>query len=447
LPNYGRIYVDSATLIYAMVVAALSVLLFSLAPILEGYKLNLTGVLKETSGGQGASGQRLRKILVVAEMVLALTALVPAGLMVKSLSKLLREDPGFRTDHVLTTRLSLPAAHYLDKVQWQMFYDRLMDRLQTLPQVQAASASQYVPFGHHNATLEFRIEGSPEPALGQVPVTEITAAYPGYLSAMGLSLLRGRFLSEQDRPDSLPAIVINRTLEQRYFGQENALGHRIRAGHSDSTWYTVVGVVKDVKLFDLGDPPENQSYIAFAQAPARTMSLVLRTSADPKSLVPALRNAVASLDKALPISDAETMEELINHEEAPFRIFAQFSLYFALLALFLAGMGIYGIMAYLVESRSREIGIRMACGAEPHNIFWMVLAGSLKLVATGVLLGLAGSWALAQLLSGLLHGVSANDPASYAVAVAVLALAILLASLVPVRRATKVDPMLVLRCE
>jgi putative ABC transport system permease protein len=447
LPNYGRIYVDSATLIYAVVVAGLSVLLFSLAPILEGYKLNLTGVLKETSGNQGASGHRLRKTLVVAEIVLALTALVPAGLMVKSFSKLLREDPGFRTDHVLTTRLSLPVTQYKDKVQWQTFYDRLLDRLRSLPQVQAASAGQYIPFGHHNATLELWIEGKPEPAPGQVPYTEINAVYPGYLSAMGLSLLRGRFLSEQDRVDSLPVIVINRTVERRYFAHEDALGHRIRLSRSDSTWYTVVGVVKDVKLFDLGDAPENQSYLAFSQSPKRTMSLVLRTSADPMSFSPALRNAVSELDKELPISNAETMEELIGNEEAPFRIFAQFALYFALVALFLAGMGIYGIMAYLVESRSREIGIRMACGAERRNIFWLVLAGSLKLVATGVLLGLAGSRALAQLLSGLLHGVSANDPFTYAISVAVLVLAILLASLVPVRRATKVDPMLVLRCE
>jgi predicted permease len=343
--------------------------------------------------------------------------------------------------------LSLPPTQYKDKVQWQTFYDRLLNRLRALPEVQVASAGQYIPFGHHNSTVELWIEGRPEPAPGQVPSTEINTVYPGYLPGMGLSLLRGRFLSEEDRTGSLPVVVINHTLEHRYFDHEEALGHRIRLSRNDPTWYTVVGVVKDVKLFDLGDAPENQSYVAFAQSPLRTMSLVLRTTADATSMVPALRNAVASLDKQLPMSDAETTEELISNEEAPFRIFAQFSLYFALVALFLAGMGIYGIMAYLVESRSREIGIRMACGAERHNIFWMVLAGSLKLVATGVALGLAGSWALAQLLSGLLHGVSANDPFTYAVAVAVLVLSILLASVVPVRRATKVDPMLVLRCE
>src|SRR5262249_33934961 len=161
-----------------------------------------------------------------------------------------------RADHVLTTRLSLPETQYKDKAQWQTFYDRLVDRLRSLPQVQTASAGQYVPFGHHNATLEFWIEGKPEPSPGQVPATEINSVYPAYLSAMGLSLVRGRFLSEQDRADSLPVIVINRTLEQRYFAHEDALGHRIRLSRNDPTWYTVVGVVKDVKLFDLGDAPE-----------------------------------------------------------------------------------------------------------------------------------------------------------------------------------------------
>ncbi|HEY6307530.1 MAG TPA: ABC transporter permease [Candidatus Angelobacter sp.] len=447
LPNYGRIFVDSSTLVYTLMIAAVSLLLFSLAPIVEGYKLNLTGVLKEQAGGAGFTGQKLRKTLVIAEIVLALTALVPAGLETRSLMNLLNEDPGFRPDHVLTARLSLPAAKYQDKVQWKTFYDRLLDRLRALPQVQAASASQYIPFGHHNATLELWIEGRPEPAPGQVPATEITSAYPGYLPALGMSLLRGRFLSEQDTPASLPVIVINRTMERRYFGHDDALGHRIRLGRSDPTWYTVVGVVKDVKLFDLGDRPENESYIVFAQSPERSMSLVLRTSADPLSLSAALRNALSSVDKELPISDAETMEQRISNEEAPFRIFAQFSAYFALLAVFLAGMGIYGVMAYLVASRTREIGIRMACGAEPRNILWLVLAGSLKLVTTGVLLGLTGAWAVARLLSGLLHGVSASDPGAYALSVAVMVVAILLASFIPVRRATKVDPMLVLRYE
>lgn len=446
LPNYGQIFVDSGTLVYTLGIAALSVIIFSFAPILEGYKLTLTGVLKEAGGSSNAGGQRLRKTLVVAEIVLALAALVPAGLTVTSFANLLREDPGFRPDHVWTTRVSLPAVHYKDRVQWQTFYDRLLDRLRNTPQVEVASASQYVPFGHHNSTSEFWIEGKPRPSPGQVPAAEINAVTPGYLHAMGLSLLRGRFVEDRDGSDSSRVIVINHTLERRYFGKDEALGHRIRLG-DDPTWYTVVGVVQDVKLFDLGDDPEDQTYLAFSQAPSRTMSVVIRSDADAAVLMAALRREVSSLDKELPIADVESMVQLISNEEAPFRIFAEFSFYFALIALFLAGMGIYGIMAFLVESRRREIGIRIACGAEARNILWLVMTGGLKLVATGVLLGLAGAWMLAQLLSGLLHGISASEPRVYVLSVAVMLLAILLACFVPLRRATKVDPMLVLRYE
>jgi putative ABC transport system permease protein len=236
-------------------------------------------------------------------------------------------------------------------------------------------------------------------------------------------------------------------MERRYFAKEDPLGHRIRLGHKDPAWYTVVGVVGNVKLFDLSDRPENQCYYAFAQMPARTMSVVLRTSADPKLLSDALRKTVAAIDKELPISDAETMEQRISNRESPFRIGAQFFLYFALVALFLAGMGIYGVMAYLVESRTREIGIRIACGAEPRNILWLVLSGSMKLVVAGIVLGLAGGWGVARLLSGLFNGVAANAPIDYVASVAAMLLAILLASFVPLRRATRVDPMLVLRYE
>jgi predicted permease len=367
--------------------------------------------------------------------------------MVRFLVDLLSKDPGFRPDHVVTARLSLPAATYKNDVQWRAFYERLLEGMRALPQVEAVGASQYVPFGHHNATVEFWIEGRPEPGFGKVPATEITAATPGYAAAIGLTLLRGRFLSDHDRLGSMPAIVINQTMERRYFAREEALGHRIRLGHNDRTWYTVVGVVRDVKLFDLSDRPENQCYFAFAQMPVRTMSVVLRTSTDSLVLAGALRKTVSAIDKELPVSDAETMQQKISDQEAPFRVSAQFSLYFALLALFLAGMGIYGVMAYLVENRTREFGIRIACGAEPRSILWLVLSGTLKLAVAGILLGLAGAWGVTRLLSGLLNGVRANSPIDYGISVVAMLLAILLASFVPLRRATKVDPMRVLHYE
>ena len=448
LPNYGRITVDTATVLYAIAIAALSVLLFSLSPVLEGYRLNLTNALKESGNAtSGERGQRLRKLLVVCQIVFALIVLVPAGLTAKSLSILLRADPGFRADHVLTTQMSLPSTKYANNPQRLAFYNQLLDRLRSLPQVESVGASQHIPFGQSSSWLDFWIEGRPEPAPGEVPATLITAATPGYSAAIGLSLISGRFITEQDGPNALPVVVISQTLAGRFFAHEDALGRKLRLGRDNTTWYTIVGIVKDAKFYDLADGPMSQSYVAFAQAPGPFMSLVLHTTTDPMTLSSALQSAVWALDKEQPISSVQTLETRISNQEAPTRTITQFSAYFALLALFLAGIGIYGVMTYLVESRAREIGVRIACGAERRDILWMVLAGSLKLAVTGVSVGLLGAWAIARLLMSQLYGVKGTNLEVYALSMAVLCAAILFATLIPVRRATRVDPLLVLRCE
>ena len=448
LPNYGRIDVDSTTVFYAITVAVLSVLLFSISPVLEGYRLNLTGALKESGSATSApGGQRLRKFLVVCQIVLALMVLVPAGLTSKSLTILLQADLGFRADHVLTAQMSLPAVKYATSAQRLTFYNQLLERLRSLPQVESVGASQHIPFGHSSSWREFRINGRPEPAPGEVPSTLITAVTPGYSSAMGLSLVRGRFISEQDDSNTLPVMVIDQTLAGRFFAHEEALGHKIRLGRDDATWYTIVGIVKDVKFYWPGDNPMNESYVAFAQAPGPSMYLVLRTATDPMALASVVQSAVWSLDKEQPLSGAQSLETRVSNQEAPVRNITQFSVYFALLALFLAAIGIYGVMAYLVESRVREIGIRIACGAERRNILWLVLTGSLKLTLTGISAGLLGAWIIARLLMNNVFGLTINTLDVYAISVAVLGVAVLLATLVPSRRATRVDPMVVLRCE
>jgi putative ABC transport system permease protein len=448
LPNYGRIYVDTSTIFYAVAVAALSVLLFSISPVLESYRLNLTGALKESgSSTSAASGQRLRKLLVVCQIVLALIVLVPAALTAKSLVTLLHADTGFRADHVLTAQMSLPAAKYAKDPQRLAFYNQLLDRLRTLPQVDSAAASQYIPFGHSVNDLNFWIDGRPEPPPGEIPSTLISAVTPSYSATIGLSLVHGRFITDQDGWSAPPVVVISQTLADRHFPHEDALGHKLRLGRNDPAWYTIVGVVKDVKFNNLGDHPMNQSYVSFTQAPSPFMFLVLHTTADPASVASSLQRAVWSLDKELPISGVQTLESRINNEEAPIRVFTQFVSYFALLALFLASIGIYGVMAYLVESRAREIGIRIACGAERKSILWLVLTGSLKLAAVGVSVGLLGAWSVARLLTSQLSGVNGNNLDVYALSITVLSVAILFATLVPVRRATRVDPLIVLRCD
>jgi putative ABC transport system permease protein len=449
LPNYGRVYVDGATIAYAIGIAVASVLLFSISPMLEGYRLNLTNALKESgsAASAGAGNQRLRKVLAVCQILLAIIVLVPAGLTAKSLALLLHSDPGFRADHVLTAQMSLPLARYPDKARQSAFYNQLVERLEALPWVESVAVSQYIPFGHGDSWVAFWIDGRPEPVPGDVPGTLLTASTPALLPALGLSLIRGRFLSEQDGPGTLPVAVISQTLAQRFFANDDALGHKLRLGREDPTWYTIVGIVKDVKFYNLGDGPLSEAYVAYAQVPCPAISLVVRSATQPEALSSALQSTVWSLDKEQPLSGIETLEQRISDEQAPILIFTQFAAYFAMLALFLGGIGIYGVMAYLVESRAREIGIRLACGAERRDILWLVLSGSIKLLVMGVSGGLLGAWGVARLLMNQLHGVSPNELDVYGAAVALLCSAVLLASFVPVRRATRVDPLTVLRCE
>jgi putative ABC transport system permease protein len=449
LPNYGRIYMDSATFIYAASVSLLSVLLFTLAPVMETNKLDLTGSLKEAAASSSSSrgSSRLRKALVVLEIVLALVVLVPAGLTSKSLAKRFKEDPGFEADHVLTAKMNLPVAKYRETSQLITFNERLLDRLRVLPQIQAAGLSVSVPFGHSYGGAEVWIEGRPDPKPGEVAGMAINSVTPGYISALGLHLVKGRFIGEEDGAETAGVIVINETLAHRFFTHEDPLGHKIRLSKDDTVPRTIIGVVKDVKTASLADEPKNQSYIPLIQSPSRTITILLRTASEPLALVNSLRESVKAVDGDQPISDILPLAQRINDQEAPFKIFAQFTVFFGILALFLAAMGIYGVMAYLVENRSREIGIRMACGARPRTILWLVLSGNLKLILTGISIGLVFAWLVARLLQSLLFRVTANDPATYAGAVTVICVAVLAASLVPLRRATRVDPIIVLRYE
>ncbi len=450
LPNYGRIYVDFATLAYSAGIAVFSSVVFGLAPALHSSNPNLTSTLKDAGSSSSTSlrGRRMRKALVVLEVSLALTALVPAGLMIKWLKNISNVDLGFRPGHVLTAQITLPEAKYADLRQAVNFYDRLLERAQALPQVTYVGASRSIPFGSGYDTAEMYFEGRPAPDPGTVPDTAITCVTPGYVSALGLQMVRGRFVSDQDGPDSLPVIVINQTLATRHFSRQDPLGQKIRLGRDNTTLRTIIGIVKDVRLdTDFKNPPGPESYIPFSQSPSRSMAIVLRTSGDALPLVAGLREAVGSLDQDQPISQVTPLTQLIGDQEAPIRVFTGFSNIFGLLALFLAAIGIYGIMAFIVGGRTKEIGIRMALGASPREVMRLILVHSVRLTFLGIFLGLASAFALAQMLSGLLFGVSATDPRIYLGAAAVLCTAILVASYLPARRAARVDPLVALRYE
>jgi putative ABC transport system permease protein len=450
LPNYARIYLDFGTLAYAAGIAILTSVLFGLAPALQSSNPNLTTTLKDAGSAVSLSlrGRRMRKVLVVLEVSLALTSLVPAGVMTRWLKFAYTVDLGFHPDHILTARLNLPATKYADMHRATSFYDRLLEGVRGQPGVTDAAASEFIPFGDSNAGAEMFFEGQPSPEPGSVPFTSITSATPSYLSTLGLQLTRGRFILRQDTAESQPVIVINQTLVQRHFAGRDPLGQRIQLGREDKTLRTIVGVVKDVTQIGIfSGPTRSESYIPFAQAPSRAMTLVLRTAQDPQLVAAALRESVGRLDPDQPISEIVPMAQLIDNRVAPYRILTQFTDFFGLLALFLAAMGIYGIMAYIVAGRTREIGIRMALGALPRHVLQLVMAHGVRLTCLGMILGLAGGFALARMLSGLFFGVNVLDPLVYAGAASVIGGAILLASYLPARRAASVDPLVALHHE
>jgi len=450
LPNYGRVYVDFATLAYSVGIALFTAVIFGLAPALQSSNPSLTTTLKDAGSSASVSlrGRRMRKVLIVFEVALALMALVPAGLMIKWMKNINNVDLGFRPEHVLTAQIALAETKYPDLGPAAAFYDRLLDRLRALPQVTSSAVTQYIPFGMNYASVEMFFPGRPAPDPGSIPFTAITAATPGYFSALGLQMIRGRFVSDQDASDSPPVIVIDQTLANRYFPGQDPLGQKIQLSRESNSQRTVVGVVRDLHLTtDFNNPPSCESYIPFAQSPSRSITVVLRSAGDPLPLVAALREAVASLDPDQPVSEAIPLSQLVSDQEAPFRVFTQFSDFFGLLALFLAAIGIYGVMAFIVSGQTKEIGIRMALGASPRSVQKLVLAHSVRLTFVGILLGLAGAAALARMLAGLLFGVSVTDPTIYLAASAVLGVAIFLASYLPARRAAAVDPMVALRHE
>jgi putative ABC transport system permease protein len=450
LPNYGRLYVDYATIAYSAGIALFSAVIFGLAPALHSSNPDLTGTLKDagSSASVSASGQRMRKVLIVLEVSLALMSLVPAGLMIKWLKNVESVDLGFRPEHVLTARISLPETKYGDLRSASAFYDRLLERVRALPQITSSGVTQYIPFGDEYASAQMSFAGRPAPDPGSVPSTAIASVTPGYLPTLGLQMVRGRFVSDQDSPDSLPVIVINQTLANRYYAGQDPLGQKMQLGGNGTTALTIVGIVKDLRLStDFSHPASSESYVPFSQTPARSVTVVLRSSGDPLPFIAGLRETVASLDPDQPVSQIVSLSQLVSDQEAPFRIFTQFSNVFGLLALFLASIGIYGVMAFVVSGRTKEIGIRMTLGATPRDVMKMVLTHSLRLTFVGILLGLGGAFALAQLLAGVLFGVSVTDPGIYLGASVVLAAAILLASYLPARHAAQVAPLVALKYE
>lgn len=449
LPGGLQPALDATVMGFAFGVTILTGILFGMIPALRFSHPNLSETLKEGGrAGESTTKTRLRGALVVAQVSLTLVMLVGAGLMIRSFQKLTQVDVGFRTDHLLTLEYRLPQNKYPEGAQQWEFHRRVVERVRALPGVRAASVIRAVPFGGNGSNANFEIPGKPPASPEDRPRVLLNFADTYYFETMGIPLLRGRTFTEQDGSATQPVLVINKRMADRYWPGEDPVGRTVHFPDSQRPiTATVIGVVGDVRHYSLDDPDRMQAYAVQTQQPHIFNSLVVRTEGDPSQMVQAVRSAIWSVDPEQPMWKIYTMDFMVNRSVGQPRFLMQLMIVYAGLALLLAAVGLYGVMAYSVTQRTREIGVRMALGAQGRDVMRMVLRRGLLLTGVGVAVGIAGALALGKSVNTLLFGVQASDPVTFVAVACVLAAVALLASYIPARRATRVDPLIALRYE
>lgn len=445
-----HIALDGRVVLFTAGLSLATGLLFGLFPALQASSGNLSETLKEggRDGSSGRRGQRLRSLLVVAEVAISFLLLIGAGLLIASFVHLLKLDPGYRTDHLLTLKLTLGPTKYPDREQRVAFFREVTRRVRALPGVVSVAAASNLPLTYYGDSMPIGVEGRADPPPDQMPDVIFRVVSPGYFETMGIRLVQGRDVHDSDTADKPRVAVISEKMAQHFWPGENPLGKRFKPGSvtSDSPWREVVGVVRDVRQNDFLAAPKMQMYFSHEQVVSlASNALVVRTSMDPLSLGTAIRNTVWSIDREQPVSDLRTMEELVASAVARQRFSALLLGVFAGVALILAAVGIYGVMSYTVSQRTREIGLRMALGAQRGDVLRMTVQQGLRLVALGLALGLVAAFALTRVMASLLHGVSATDPLTFGGIALLLLLVAALASYLPALRASRVDPMEALR--
>jgi putative ABC transport system permease protein len=452
LPRVDQVALDGSMLMFATGLAAMTGVLVGLLPALQHSRSDLVARLNEggRSGTIGRARQTLRRALVVVQVAGSVLLAIGAGLLVRSFVELNRIDLGFDADRVLTAEIQLPQPDYPQPTDVVRFYREVTGRLQQAPGVESAGAVRILPLTRTIGDWSITLEGRPH-VREENPNADFQAVTPGYLTAMGLRLVRGRLLTEADREDAPLVAVINETMAARYWPGDEALGKRFHMNTDDRPWMTIVGIVRTVRHNAVVEPPRAEMYIPHAQLPIevgsapRGMTLVVKTAADPIAMAGTIRQAVRELDSRLPVSAIRTMESVTAAALSRPRFTTLLLGLFAALALVLAALGIYGTISLLVAERSQEIGIRMALGAGRRTILSMVLGQGLALAAIGAGVGLAGAVALRRVLANVLYGVSSLDPLTFAVVPAMLGAVALFACLFPARRAAATDPVHTLR--
>jgi len=448
IPRLNEVGVDARVFGFTLAVSLVTGIVFGLVPALHAAKPDLNEALREGLRGSmgSASGKRTRSVLVVVEVALSLVLIIGAGLMIKSFLRLQQMNIGFNPDHVLAVSVSLPSSRYPEDRQQVAFFQEALERLQSLPGIQSAGATTGLPLTLDIHGSDFRIEGHPEPEAGKEMIINTRSVSPGYFRTLGISLIKGRDFSDRDKSDAPAAAIINDELARIYFPGEDPIGKRISFDDRQS-WISIVGIIGDVKQLGLDSSAKPEVYFPYLQVVAPEMSLVIRTSSNPLSLAAALKSQIQAIDKDLPIDDAKTMQQLLAESSSGRRFNMLLLSVFAAVALVLAIVGIYGVMSYTVARRTHEIGIRVAVGAQPLDVFRMVIGQGMKLAIIGVACGLVGAFGLTRLMTTMLFGVEPTDPATF-VSIAVLLTGVtLVACYIPARRATKVDPLVALRYE
>jgi putative ABC transport system permease protein len=450
MPRAGEVELDGRVIGFTLLISFLTGMVFGLVPAIQSTKTDVQSALKEGgNSGQSPRGNRLRSALVVAEIAAALVLLIGAGLLIKSFRQLLSTDPGLKPENVITMGLTLPPSLYPTHQSRALFFQQALEKVGESPGVEAAGVVNILPIQNSGYNGKVWVDGDAAPPPGSEPIAEYRATSTDYFRALGIPLVAGRFFNRQDRAEGVPVAIVNQSFAKRYLQGRDPLGSRIRK--EDTGWLMIVGVVGDVRQSGLTQSIMPEVYTPYTQAESRTltqgMSLVVRARGEGPELVSTIGRAVAEIDPAQPVHNVQTMQEVIYRSVSDRRLTMLLLTIFASVALFLAMVGIYSVMSYVVTQNTREIGIRMALGAQAGDVLRLILGQGMMLTLLGITIGLIASVALTRLIRSLLFGVTATDPLTFVYVSLFLVMVAGLACYIPARRATRVDPMVALRYE